>query len=911
MNVFHRYTRASLLNNKARTWVTLIGIVLSVALFTAVTEGAYSGVQFMVRTAQQKTGAFHGYDDGLTTAERQELSRTDGVRRTTAWQQVGWAQIGSENPDKPYLLIHAVEEGFEELVSVRLLAGRMPQTAQEILLPEHLNTNGGVSIAVGEEITLEVGRRVDSTAAELSGDDAHLGTEETLTETKPRTYTVVGIYQRFDYLVEPYHCPGYTALTGAGGEGLHRAFFTLQRPRLFYEWADTHNPECTANKDLLTYYGATGYVNINQMIYGLMAVLMFLIFFGSVSLIYNSFSISVSERTRQFGILKSVGATKRQIRRSVMYEALVLCAIAIPLGLVVGCAGIGITLYCLRDSFSFVVGYAIYADADPSAVEMHLVLHPLALLGAAGVGLITALVSAWVPARRAVAVSAIDAIRQTNDVAVRGRDVRISRLTGRLFGFAGMLAAKNFKRNRRRYRATVMSLFLSVTLFISSSSFCAYLTEAASDVGGRESQVDLSYYTAGDTPEQRGDAAQIAALIASADSVEEVVAYERTYEELYFPREAVSQEWQKLPLLQFEGTGDTLMEEAAIVFVDDALFARLAREAGVEPGADDAPGALVWDYAIATAYRYNEEGEREAISESAWMFTPKAFPITAEYQRWKELEGYVTLQETREENGRTMCLYYPLSHMEQVWSGTAEMDAAQSTAVPWEEAVVSTELKLTARLDEQPFFLTGYSARLTLVYPMSRQLSVIDERIYTTEFAIRAADHRTAYADVSRLLALEGLDRSRLHDQAEDQEVVRAMVRVVNVFSYGFIILISLIAMANVFNTISTNIALRRREFAMLKSMGLSQRGFRRMMNYECLIYGARGLMWGLPASAVMTFVIYLIVGVGFNIDFYLPWYSVAIAVGSVFVVVFATMLYATARIRKENPIDVLKTENL
>ena len=137
------------------------------------------------------------------------------------------------------------------------------------------------------------------------------------------------------------------------------------------------------------------------------------------------------------------------------------------------------------------------------------------------------------------------------------------------------------------------------------------------------------------------------------------------------------------------------------------------------------------------------------------------------------------------------------------------------------------------------------------------------------------------------------------------------MVRVVNVFSYGFIILISLIAMANVFNTISTNIALRRREFAMLKSMGLSQRGFRRMMNYECLIYGARGLMWGLPASAAMTFVIYLIVGVGFNIDFYLPWYSVAIAVGSVFVVVFATMLYATARIRKENPIDVLKTENL
>ena len=133
-----------------------------------------------------------------------------------------------------------------------------------------------------------------------------------------------------------------------------------------------------------------------------------------------------------------------------------------------------------------------------------------------------------------------------------------------------------------------------------------------------------------------------------------------------------------------------------------------------------------------------------------------------------------------------------------------------------------------------------------------------------------------------------GLSRSNLQDLAADGESQRAMTTVVNVFSYGFIILISLIAMTNVFNTISTSIALRRQEFGMLRSVGLTQGAFARMMDYECLIYGLRALLWGLPVSAL-----------------------VAYAVGSVFVVVFATMLYATRRIRRENPIDALKQENL
>jgi putative ABC transport system permease protein len=147
-------------------------------------------------------------------------------------------------------------------------------------------------------------------------------------------------------------------------------------------------------------------------------------------------------------------------------------------------------------------------------------------------------------------------------------------------------------------------------------------------------------------------------------------------------------------------------------------------------------------------------------------------------------------------------------------------------------------------------------------------------------------------------------------DYQQQRATIRAMITILNIFAYGFVILISLIAMTNVFNTISTNIGLRRREFAMLKSVGMTAGGFNKMMNYECLLYGVKGLMYGLPVSFGVTWLIYRSVSEGIIQRFYVPWNSVIIAVLSVFIVVFATMLYAMHKIKRENPMDVLKNDN-
>ena len=94
---------------------------------------------------------------------------------------------------------------------------------------------------------------------------------------------------------------------------------------------------------LLRYYGVTANDQLRMTLFSLAGIIMSVIIIGSVALIYNAFAISVSERARHLGMLSSVGATKKQKRNSVFFEGAVIGAISIPIGILAGIAGIGIT----------------------------------------------------------------------------------------------------------------------------------------------------------------------------------------------------------------------------------------------------------------------------------------------------------------------------------------------------------------------------------------------------------------------------------------------------------------------------------------------------------------------------------------------------------------------------------------
>lgn len=489
-----------------------------------------------------------------------------------------------------------------------------------------------------------------------------------------------------------------------------------------------------------------------------------------------------------------------------------------------------------------------------------------------------------------------------------------------------MLAVKNFGRSRKRYRATIMGLFLSVTLFISASSFCAYLKDAVGNVadsGG--AQADIYYELKG------GDAAKVQSLydlLRSVQGVDGSVYYSESWMSTAAPAANVTADYRRVMEQTFttdqELPAGQVPFAANVRYIDDASFRALLRANGLREEDyfnADAPLALAAN---------TVSGTLETDGQTQWyrcaVLDESRLPMTLTDKTVLDRDGYEYSGQTREVSGETYYLYYTTEYMKTLWDSYEEnhgmvYDESMALAVPESEAVVRSDYRVGAAVKESPYYVDG--SMLTLLYPRSVMTAMLLNGQVDTEnlpgydasdsvkMAFMARDHAEVTRQMGSLLSEQGISRAELTDRAEQDESRRAEVTVVNVFSYGFIILISLIAMANVFNTISTSISLRRREFAMLRSVGLTQKGFRRMMDYECLIYGLRALACGLPVSFVMTLVIYLIVGQAFARSFYIPWYSVAIAVGSVFAVVFATMLYATGKIRKENTVDALKNENL
>jgi hypothetical protein len=627
------------------------------------------------------------------------------------------------------------------------------------------------------------------------------------------------------------------------------------------------------------------------------AVLIFIIMFGSISLIYNAFSISVSERTRQFGMLKSIGATRKQLTHSVFYEAMILCLISIPLGLLIGCLGIGITMYCLSDQITSIFGGI--GGVDGSNVRFALSLNFWALLIAAAVGFLTVLISAYIPAKRAMRVSPIDAIRQSKDLLVKPGQVKTSKLTYKLFGFEGMLAKKNFKRNRKRYRSTVFSLFVSVVLFIFASSFCSYMTESI-DILDTGRTYDIAYYTYySEDPSVQQNKEQIYDMFLRTESITDAAYCIMGYNvKAWVPTSILSKEYRERELISESANEEYLQINCDIVFVNDSAYEKYLKENRYDVEQymnSDEPVALVYDQL--RGYTFDEDYNRSYYT--IHVFENKLDLFNCQFYDVKQIEGYEYKWSTVYENGEVRY--------------TFENETGEQLELSEEEAMTLKNITLGERIKgEVPYFVSARND-FTLLFPESalKTMDINRGLLQTLRYHAVSDNHTESYNILEEDLIANGFNIDALTDYAESDDMERGAIEVLNVFSYGFIILISLIALANVFNTISTNVALRRRELAMLKSVGMTGREFHKMMNYECLLYGIKGLAWGLPVSIAVTYGIYQLIKDTVSVRFYIPWYSLVIAIGSVFVVVFITMLYSMRKIKKDNVIDALRNENL
>lgn len=875
MNIFYKFTWRSIKQNKVRTIVTILGIMLSVSLITATLTSVSSLFHFLQNVMGEEYGKWHLYVDNLTDSQLSEMKNEDNVDESAVMYNIGYAKLEkSYVADKPYLYVGAYDGNLDAICNFAVNEGRMPQNSSEIILPQGLEESGGVKYEIGDTLKLDLGVRTDdighgegmeiwrfsSYNGGYEGDDETDPYEpEKLTIIGTKAYKVVGKFSCG--MFEKMSLAGFTGITKADNEMQARsaAFFAtlddtggILKESFAEDFYKAH-PEyednyviMDVNKDYLRVTDNMDY-DLKAMLIGLITMLLVIIAFGSIALIYNSFSISINERKKQYGLLSSIGATKRQLKKSMIFEAVVLSGIGIPLGILLGIGGISTTFYLLQDVFNrFLVG------STGITIEFSASIEAIAI--AVVISFVTILLSAWLPARKAVKVSAIEAIRQNDEILIKPRKLRTSSLTQKIFGLEGTLALKNFRRNKRRYRATVFSLFMSIVLFISATSFCDYMGEALGEVRDRYDS-DITYRV------KRKDMDKAYDALNTVKGVKKSTRHIKGQGMLSVKNDNLTEDTKRFFVEEDEKNDEVCQIPCYCLFVHDEDYAKYLEENGY------------------SKEKYMDEKK------------PRALIYNGSTQYDSHEKKYVIFNILKK----------------------AEMSAVLNVDDK------KQDIELGSFCEEVPFGTKEYTGNMPLLYYPMSALPLYEEKLFSGK---DEASSLTAYIDfgaedpdacilsMKKILEAREMDINSLNNNFQAEQSSIALMTVIRVFSNGFIILILLIAMANVFNTVATGIMLRRREFAMMRSIGMTQKGFQRMMNFECLMYGGKGIIYGLPVAILATYGIYRAIRESIMLGFYVPWYGVAIAIGSVFFVVFVTMIYSVHKVNKENVVDVLKEDS-
>ncbi len=864
MNIFHKVALQGLIKNRTRTLVTIIGVALSAALITAVSVFAVSLQNYMINGAVKKYGDWHVQFTDVDDSFVQEQAEDSRVSEVVSTENIGFAMLnGGQNPDKPYLFIAGFNRETFDALPITLLLGRMPENSSEILIPAHVASNGGVKISVGDTLTLAVGSRRAGDET-LSQHDPYRQGEESLAFSEERTYTVVGVCQRPSF--EEYAAPGYTLITMAdnaeGAEHLS-AFVTLEKPGQIrsYVKSAAQGHAYVLNDDVLRFMGVSGDKLFNTLLYSLGIILVALVMLGSVFLIYNSFHISLNERTHQFGIFMSVGATEKQLRNSVVFEGICIGLIGIPAGMLIGIPGIRLVLSLVAKNFANV----LYSD-----VPLTLKVSVPALAASVVISMITILISAYIPAKKAARTPVMECIRQTNEIKVEAKDIKTAGFTKHFFGLEGTLASKNFKRNKRRYRSIILSLSLSVVLFVSSSSFVMNLKQTS-----KQADVVTDYDIGFDA--QNMDDSEMLGLYDKMKTAEGVT--HSSYQALMEFTCAVRTEQLSDAYLKSKGDtlrGDTEDLPMEIQFLDDTSYLQIIKSLGL----------------TANAYTLDDTRTKESMKLIA---VAKMEDTTGKAEEVSQLENVF----------RDSTVDADLIPEKK---GEPVTEWGKNVSITCVDLVPPDAPTFSGKYEQKPYFfqiIAPWSLKETLA-PQNLSVDVRGKGI-----TFRSDSPGKSTEQMQAIIEGTGITSDyALHNVYAMLEQNRNILFIVNLFAVVFIAMISLIAVANVFNTISTNIKLRRREFAMLRSVGMSDREFNKMMRYECLLYGLRTLLFGLPISGILSWLIYkgMFIG-GSEIDFIFPWGSLAVSILGVFLVIFITMIYAAEKIRKENIIEALRDD--
>lgn len=880
MNVIRKLTWQYMKKNKRRTIVTVIGIIISVAMMTAVTTAYASFADLYERKTIMQDGRWHVLYKNVPAENTEIIENDENSGEVMLSADLGYDMVDSENEYKPYIFLKAYSADGFGMVPVSLIEGRLPQNSSEIVIPLHLKQNGGVDWKVGDTVKLTLSDRTVTQDGETyvldqqnpfqdGGYEYH--NSEVLTPKKDaKTYTIVGLMERPDF--EPSWAPGYTAITVLDEKEAHIDTVNVSvwqkkvdkniydNSEKLAEAAGITKEDLSYNSVLLALSGVAGTNGFIMMMYALVVLLLIIIVISSVSLIYNAFAISLTERSRQLGMLAGVGATKRQKRASVYYEGFLVGIVSIPVGIIAGIGGLAVAFKCMAPVFE--------STFSTWKQELYVVVSWPALLAAAVVAALTIFISTYIPAKRASKISPIDGIRQSKDIKLTKKSVKTSRLTRKLFGFEGEIALKNLKRNKKRYRATVFSMAVSLALFLGVSGFVEALKQS-SQMLLETDHVDIKVQA------DEADFEEISKLSGIVKSTQMTQTSMLCAE---WSQMKLTGEFQKVRTEMIEKENGTMWTEGG----DYSVF--------VYALDDESLNAFLEEAAIDRAVL---DGENKAILLNKIMIV-----------------GMQSRAETKMfdcKPGQTLSIDYVRTEYN---NKSEDYEEIRDNVVSLTIAAVTEKAPWCA--DERMDLYETENIRLLVTEETLQKFVDANEVLPQpfTKLCIDSDDPQTTLDDLDTYISenseTQGIIYSSSWKMIESNENTLLLI---SVFAYGFIILMTAICTANIINTTSTGISMRRKEFAMLKSVGMTPKAFNKMIIYESMFYGLKALLFGLPVGFLLMWLFYKTAGTGIYSSFSLPWLNIILAAMMIFLITGVSMMYSVNKIKKENVIEALKGE--
>lgn len=882
MNIVSKVTLENLKRNKKRTIVTILGAIISVAMLTAVATLCTSFMVFMKTHILTSEGLYYATYEGVTYEDYEnvkEIYKDKGY--FNCYTELGYMKYDDPVENKSYLRVEALNnKGFDDNM-VKLVEGRLPENDHEIIIPNQLVEETNNRFKVGDKINYDILKLY--TVDVESGEEYELsefeGMSDGVNERKicDGDYTITGIYN--STVFDSEYTNNFKILTYFTDDNMKAAdvfdmkYVTYKLNGKIY---DTISEISTNIKSpYLFYYGNNDFIRYqgyfdtnskaNKSLITIAAILFSIIIVGSVSLIYNSFAISLSERSKQLGMLASVGATKAQKRKSVLVEGLFVGVISIPVGIAAGIVGIGLTLKFLSPIMTS------FLNDD---VEFKLSIMPWGIVLTVILAAITIFVSAIVPAFKASRISVIDAIRQTNDIKIKGRQVKTSKLTQLIFGFEATLALKNLKRNKKRYIATLASLILSLVLFITVTTGIGYIkefyivavTQIGCDVVEQTNSSDNTAVT--DMNNYKELLTEYKTEDYMDPRISGIIGFSTIRNSVLIPEDKINKDLvnsQNMNYWQYsECEGGNASIFASFIALDDLTLKEYAKECGVSY--EDLNDTNAFNAIMFNSLTYKSEGKLHVVDKF-------------DFKDGSELEMIASNPDVEPIKIKSLKVTdkVPLTYFDNDFEVEVKYFVSYSTF---------------DRLREY------YNSNNQPVFPCSALLINTDNPTEICE-------------ELNTKLTDAGDTQSSYINYTEQSREINNTVVVFQVFAYGFICLITLICLANMFNTISTSVALRRREFAMIKSVGMTPRGFNKMIIFESLFYGIKAFIYGLPISIVLVYFLNNFMTESYDLGYFIKPSTLIIAVIAVFAFVGIIMVYSVGKLRNDNIVDTLKNENV